>query len=378
MGERPAESLGEGLHEARPDELEDWDERVVAAPGGDVYQSRAWAAYRGRHGWRPRFIVFEDGFRLLALERPWPLAGGAGAYLSKGPIRAGERVERTAERLVAASRWLAAHGVDVVSSDTEMPVGLGYGERLARYGFRSIEEIQPSRHRMAIELGGRSEDELLAAVHPTTRRWIRDALRAGLRVVRHDRAAGADPGDGFEPVGSGAGEGTSDAFGRLYDILVETAARRAFRLGPRAPFLDWCRTGFEAGLIVLLEVLDPAGQPLGAAMFYRHGDRLTFSHGGDRAATRDRYRGVAHLQQWRAIQLAVREGRREMDLAGVDEPGARREPREGEPMHGLWRFKASLGARWIEQVGNQEWVARPWRYGLGRVAMRLLGGGAGR
>lgn len=359
------------IREASPDELADWDAHVVAVPGGNVYQSTAWASYRSRHGWRPRFLVFPDGFRVLALERPWPLVGGCGAYLSKGPIRAGEPIERTVERLVAASRWLAAHGVDVVASDTEMPAGLGYAEALAAHGFRSIEEIQPSRHRMAIDLSGRDEAALMAGIHATTRRWIRDAERARLRVTRYDRRAGPDPGAGFEAPERDDAPTVGAAFGRLYDVLVETAARRRFALGARAPFLDWCVTGFEAGLIVLLEVLDPAGLPLGAAMFYRHGDRLTFSHGGDRAATRDRHRGVAHLQLWRAIQLALNEGRSEMDLAGVDVRGARFEPREGDPKHGLWRFKRSLGAEWVEQVGNLQWVARPWRHALGRATLGL-------
>jgi lipid II:glycine glycyltransferase (peptidoglycan interpeptide bridge formation enzyme) len=358
-----------GIREATPDELAAWDAHVVPVPGGDVYQSSAWAGYRSRHGWRPRFLLFPDGFRLLALERPWPLIGGSGAYLSKGPIRAGEPPERTAERLVAASRWLAGNGVDVVASDTAMPVGLGYAERLAKHGFRSIEEIQPSRHRMAIDLAGRDDAAVMAAIHPTTRRWIRDAVRAGLRVVRHDARMGSDPGDGFEAPDADDAFAASAAFGRLYDVLVETAARRRFHLGARPPFLDWCATGYAAGLIVLLEVLDPDGMPLGAAMFYRHGDRLTFSHGGDRAVTRERFRGVAHLQQWRAIQLAIREGRREMDLAGVDVRGARYEPGEGDPKRGLWRFKRSLGAEWVEQVGNLQWVAHPWRYRLGRVAL---------
>ncbi|HZM73458.1 MAG TPA: hypothetical protein VFC71_08760 [Candidatus Polarisedimenticolia bacterium] len=366
-------------HEATADELADWDAHTVEPEGGDVYQSRAWAEYRARHGWTPRFIVFPDDYRLLALTRPWPVVGGAGAYISRGPLALGEPPETTAARLIVASRWLAAQGVDVVSSDAEIPTGVGYAERLAKAGFRSIEEIQPARHRMAVDLAGLDEDALFARLHSTTRRWIRDAQKAELRVIRYDRAVGADgdPGEGFERPPSDDRAAVEAVFGRLHEILVETAARRSFGLGGRGPFLDWTRLGFEAGHIVLFETLQPDGEPLGAAMFYRHGRRLTFSHGGDRAATRGRVRGVAHLQQWRAMQLALREGRTEMDLGGVDVPGIRRQPREGEAMHGLWRFKDALGARWIEQVGNLEWVARPWRYAAGRVALRLFGSRSG-
>ncbi len=361
------------LRELGPAELDDWDARTVDVPGGDLYQSRPWAEYRARHGWRPRFLAFDDGFRLLALERGWPLVGGAGVYISRGPVSAGEPAERTAARLVAASRWLAAHGVDVVSSDAEVPAGLGYEERIAAAGFARIEEIQPSRHRMALPLAGApSEDALLMGIDATTRQRIRGAERKGLRVVRIEPRAAGDPGPGFEVPDAGRLETEAlAALGRLYDLLVGTAQRRSFHLGAREPFLDWGRTGMAARRIVLLEVRSPEGEPLGGGMFYRHGGRLTYSHSADRADRRRAYPGVAHLMLWRAIQLARREGLDEVDLAGVDVPGARRLPEEGEPMYGLYAFKRSFGARWIEQVGNHQWVARPWRYRLGRVAGRM-------
>ena len=45
---------------------------------------------------------------------------------------------------------------------------------------------------------------------------------------------------------------------------------------------------------------------------------------------------------------ALAEGRDEMDLGGVDVPGARRRPEPGEPAYGMLTFKESFGARWIE------------------------------
>jgi lipid II:glycine glycyltransferase (peptidoglycan interpeptide bridge formation enzyme) len=40
-------------------------------------------------------------------------------------------------------------------------------------------------------------------------------------------------------------------------------------------------------------------------------------------------------------------------------------------MYGLFEMKERFGARWIDLAGNHEWVARPWRYAAGRVALRL-------
>ena len=356
-----------GVREAQPDELEDWDAWTVDRPGGDVYQSRAWAAYRSRWGWRPRFLIFDDGFRLLSLERSWPLIGGSSAYLSRGPIAAGEPVAQTAARLQAAADHLVRRGVDVIATDAEIPASTEYPAMIRALGFRQIEEVQPSRHRMSIALEGLTEEVVQGGLSTTARQYVRYALRDGLSVVRHDRRGRSDPVDGFVSPGGDPDAAAAAGFTRLWRILEETSARRGFHVGSERQFLDWCTTGYGAGHLLLLEVVEPGGTTLGSGIYHRHGSRLTYSHGGDSLAGREKIRGVAQLQTWRAIQLAIREGRSEMDLGGADVRGARREPREGEPMYGLYQHKRMYGARWIEMTGNHEYAARPWRYGLGRA-----------
>jgi lipid II:glycine glycyltransferase (peptidoglycan interpeptide bridge formation enzyme) len=78
-----------------------------------------------------------------------------------------------------------------------------------------------------------------------------------------------------------------------------------------------------------------------------------------------------HLLRWRAIQLALAEGRDEMDLGGVDVAGARRPPEPGEPTFGLYEHKRSFGAEWVALAGAQERVGGPVRYAVGRVATKL-------
>jgi lipid II:glycine glycyltransferase (peptidoglycan interpeptide bridge formation enzyme) len=365
------------VRELGADELDGWDEGTVDPPGGNVYQSLAWAAYRERHGWRPRYLAFDDGFRLLSLERTWPWIGGSGAYLSRGPIAAGDAPERTAERLDAAARLLASAGVDVVSSDAEIEAQTGYPALIEAKGFRQIEEFQPSRHRMRLALEpGTNEDELFRSFGSTLRQLIRGAEKQGLRVVRYDAHCGDGPdanvGEGFEAPPAGAlGEASRDTFAELYNLLEAAAIRRSFHLGSREAFLDWSVAGLTAGHTIYLAVLDPDSRLLGGATFYRHGGRLTYSHSGDRADLRREHPGVVRLILWRAIQLTIRDGLGEVDFAGVDVAGARRVPDEGEEMYGLYSFKRSFGAEWVELAGNHERVVRPWRYFLGRVTGRL-------
>ena len=354
-------------------ELEVWDDLVVTPGGGHVYQSTAWARHRAASGWLPHQLIATDGSAVLALERRWPLIGGGSAYLPRGPIPAGDAAAMAA-RLTAYSGWLEGRGIDVLASDAEIHAESGYTELIQKAGFRAIEEIQPSRHRLALSLGvAATEATALAGVSKATRQRIRAAERAGTLVVRHDGARGAveEPGEGFAPPPEASGA----ALGRFYDLLAETGERRHFIFGPRADYLAWWRAAHAAGLLVLLEARSADGEPLAGLVLHRHGGRLSTVHSGDHAATRRSHPGSLHLLRWRAIQLAIREGCAEMDLGGVDVPGARRPPVDGEPMYGLYEHKRSFGATWVELSGAHERVIRPRRYAFGRAlakAARLL------
>ncbi len=354
------------VHEASPLELADWDAYAVDAPSGNIHQSRAWAAYRGEFGWQPRFLVTHDGGRVLALTRAWPVVGGNGGYVSRGPLPETD-IRQTVARLEAVTAWLEAHGSAVVASDAEVPADTGYPELLAAAGFRRIEEIQPSRHRLTVDLtGGGDAASLLAGFSATTRNMIRAAERSDLRIVRIGPVT---------PDGASAGEAGVDdllaELGVLYGSIRATAERRGFGLASRSRFVDWSRRAFIDGHLVYIGAREPDGELVAGATFYRHGRRWTYSHAADDGAFRKAYPGAVRLLVWEAIKGALAEGRDEMDLGGVDVPGARSRPKPGEPAHGMLTFKESFGARWIELSGAHERVLSPVRYGLGRVSSRL-------
>jgi lipid II:glycine glycyltransferase (peptidoglycan interpeptide bridge formation enzyme) len=375
------------VREATPDELADWDARTVDRPGGHVLQSRAWAEHRRASGWSPRFLATDDGVRVLALTRSWPLIGGGGAYVPRGPIPdAGGDVVAT--RLVSVADFLAGDGIDVVAADPEVAAtDTAFAQALGIAGFRPIEEIQPSRHRISLPLDGRSEDEVFAAISKSTRQRIRQAERDDLSVVRHDeRSRAGGPGDGFVAPTAEA----SAALDRFYDLLLETGERRHFSFGPRESFVGWWSAALGAGHLVYLEARtsraddpgrageapyraepsEPAGVPVAGLILYRHGGRFSTVHSGDHAGTREAHPGALHLLRWRAIQLAIREGCMEMDLGGVDVAGARHEPREGDALYGLYQHKRSFGGEWLELAGAHERVTDARGYALGRALQR--------
>jgi lipid II:glycine glycyltransferase (peptidoglycan interpeptide bridge formation enzyme) len=359
------------LREARPDELADWDARTVDAPGGHVYQSLAWAEHRRASGWRPRFLVGDDGGRALALTRRWPVVGGGSAYVPRGPVSMGADPATLAARLIAIGDALAGEEIDVIAADPEVPAAeRAFRAAIEAAGFHAIEEIQPSRHRITLPLSpGVDEAAVFEAISKSTRQRIRGAEKAEVAVVRHDtRVDPGGPGEGFVA----AAEPDAAAFDRFYDLLLETGERRHFSFGPRAGFVAWWLAALAAGHLVYLEARagNATGEPLAGLILYRHGGRLSTVHSGDHAATRTSHPGALHLLRWRAIQLAVREACGEMDLGGVDLPGARNEPHEGDPLYGLYQHKQSFGGRWLALTGAHERVYDARGYQVGRLASR--------
>jgi hypothetical protein len=369
--------------EARPDALAGWDDRTVRVPGGNVQQSLAWGEHRARAGWRAHHLELDDGSAVLALGRPWPLVGGGRLYLPKGPVAAGAAASVVADRLSAVAGWARAAGYDTILADAEIPAATGYPAALAERGFGPVEEIGPSRHRVAAPITPGADDRaLLAPIAKTTRQLFLAAERRGMRIVRHDAVAATGPGTGFEaPVPEPLDEAATAAFERFHGLLVATGERRGFAIGPRAAAVAWWRAALAAGHLVLLEARSADDAYLGAAILYRHGERLTYGHSGDVVALRQAHPGAARLILWRALQLAAREGRSELDLGGVDVVGARSEPRPGDAMYGLLEFKRSFGGRWVELSGAHERILRPSRaragailVRVGRGARRLAGG----
>ena len=310
----------------------------------------------------------DDGLPVLALTRPWRIGPGGSAYVSRGPVPAGD-AEVTADRIVEACEWLIGRGIDVVAADPEVAASDAFEERLARAGYHRIEELQPSRHRMDVALPADGDGEaLLKGFSATTRNLVRQAERQGLTVSSIDRRG--RPIEGLAPVPEAAEAARLRA---LYDLLADTAGRRSFAIASRAVFESWTTEALEAGHLLALLVESADGELLAGATFHRHGGRLTYALSGEAASARKASPGATRLLLWRAMAVAMAEGRAIMDLGGVDVRGARRKPRQGEPEHGMLTFKESFGAQWVELAGAHERVSRPWRYALGRLTARLGG-----
>jgi lipid II:glycine glycyltransferase (peptidoglycan interpeptide bridge formation enzyme) len=361
--------------------LDDWDAHAVDAPGGHVLQSRAWAEHRTASGWRPLFLATGEA-RALVLTRGWAGVPGGSAYIPRGPVGhgmpwrsgSGAGAGSAAGAVIGtAMDAIANHveraGLDVLAADPEVHADdAAFSEAIAAAGYHAIPEIQPSRHRMALALPqGADEDAVFGGIAKATRQRIRRAERDGVVVLRWDtRGAGQE---GF----TAASEDGGAALDRFYGLLDATGDRLGFGLPGQVEFTTWWRRALAAGHLVYLEARKGSveGEVLGGLVLYRHGTRLSTGHSADRPERRRDHPGTMHLLRWRAIQLALAEGRDEMDLGGVDVASARRVPVEGEPTYGLYEHKRSFGAQWVALAGAHETVIHAWRYRAGRLTGRL-------
>ncbi|HEX2469271.1 MAG TPA: GNAT family N-acetyltransferase [Candidatus Limnocylindrales bacterium] len=358
-------------HEATWAERAEWDQLTVRSPGGHVYQSTAWAEQRARLGWRPLYVLLEPDQAALVLLRAFPVIGGASAYVPRGPVVApGDDPEAAASRVATLTDWLSSRGVAVVATDAEVPAAKSaYGRGLRGAEFHPIAEIQPSRHRVSIELAQDTDDAAVRAEFTkSTRQRIAGAERDGVIVERHDGGGWS----GAHPLFEAPGRPLGDALDTFATLLEATGERVGFSFGPRQVFIDWWTAAHAAGMLVYLDARDGAdpSSTLGGLILYRHGERLSTVHSADAPGVRESHPGVMHLLRWRAIQLAIREGCTEMDLGGVDVGPHHREPGEGDPMAGLYEHKRSFGAHWVEMTGAHERVTRPLPYAIGRLTSR--------
>jgi lipid II:glycine glycyltransferase (peptidoglycan interpeptide bridge formation enzyme) len=337
-----------------------------------VYQSTVWAEQRARLGWRPLYVLLDADHSALVLLRAFPLIGGASAYVPRGPVvEPDDDPADAAQRVARLGDWLARRGVAVVATDAEVPAArTAYGRDLHAAGFHAIPEIQPSRHRVSIELAQDTDDDAVrGGLTKSTRQRITGAERDGVIVERHDAAGWS----GAHPLFQAPTRPLADALAEFATLLEGTGERVGFTFGPRQVFIDWWTAAHAAGMLVYLDACDDAdaSRTLGGLILYRHGERLSTVHSGDAPGVRETHQGVMHLLRWRAIQLAIREGCTEMDLGGVDVGPDHLEPGEGAPMAGLYEHKRSFGAHWIEMTGAHERVTRPLPYAIGRVTTRV-------
>ena len=99
---------------------------------------------------------------------------------------------------------------------------------------------------------------------------------------------------------------------------------------------------------------------VGGLFLYRQGGIWATAYSADKASRRSELPGTMHLVRWTAIAGALEDGAPAIELGGVDLPGHREPPQEGDPNRGLYEHKRGFGAQWVQRTPARRIVLRPW------------------
>ncbi|MEK7182601.1 MAG: peptidoglycan bridge formation glycyltransferase FemA/FemB family protein [Patescibacteria group bacterium] len=300
-------------------------------------QSREWGEFREKTGVevvRGKDLPAQAGFQLTIHKIPYtPWSIG---YLPKGPLPTKQTIDEL-KKIGEENRCI------FIQLEPNIERFKNYDLRFKNLGLRT--SIRPlfTKYNFVIDLT-KSEEELLAAMHPKTRYNIRVAQKHGVTVK----------------------ERTDDEAFKIYlKLYFETTKRQKyFGHTPEYHRLLWQTLNENLKLkiensdrvIPHLLIASYKGIPLTAWLLLQYKDTLYYPYGG----SSEEHKNVmaSNLIMWEAIKLGKKLGCKTFDLWGALSPN----PDPKDPWYGFHRFKQGYGGRLVEYVGSYDLVLNPLLY----------------
>lgn len=230
-----------------------------------------------------------------------------------------------------------------------------YQEKTQWQNFIKSSGVKPAAHPLFTKYTfmldiTKSEDELLAAMHPKTRYNIRLAQRKEVTIKE---------------------ENTPEAFKEYLDLTYETTSRQGFFAHtPGYHKTQWKTLPHKAKppydqLSSHLLVARFENIPLTTWILFVFKNSLYYPYG----ASSNQHRNVmaSNLMMWEAIRFGKNLGLKNFDMWGALGP----EPDSNDPWYGFHRFKEGYGAVHTEFVGSYDLVINPLAYQGYRIANKL-------
>lgn len=271
---------------------------------------------------------------MLVLIQYAPFIKSAFLYAPRGPVcdyHDIETIKDLLEGVKVLSKKYNAYTFkmdpDILISDTkfiEDMKSLGFSHNTGGEDFETIQ----ARFNYRLYVNGRSEEELLANLHPKTRYNIRVAQKHGVEVKVCDKSAL----DEFLP------------------IMQVTGERDGFSTRPRAYFermLD------SLGENVRLYMAYYQGKAVSGAITTQYGNKTCYVYG----ASDNNHRNVMpnYLVQWEMIKWALEGKSVVYDFQGVSG-----NLDENSPHYGLYRFKKGFNGQLDELAGEFDYNFKPF------------------
>lgn len=326
---------------ATPDEIKDWDSRVIANPdGGNVFQGYEFAEQKKLGAWKPRFIVIGSTV-VTALEKNFGFYKLW--YLPKGP---GVKSVHQLDALLPELKQLASsNGVFCIKLEPELKKSAETLADLMKLGLKKVRPIQPNFSTVTLDISDTVE-ATLSGLNQKGRHAIRRAERDGVIVKQ---------------VSS-----TDKNCRLMYQLLSETAAG-SFSIRSYNYYKEfWQR--YEKANQGQLFFAYVENRLVAGAYAIVLGKKSTYKDG---ASVRQRtVYGASHLLQWEVIKWVKSKGAVIHDFCGA--PPSDQIGNPDHPHYGIGRFKTSFNKEVTDYVGAYDYVINPAIYTLwAKIGERL-------
>jgi lipid II:glycine glycyltransferase (peptidoglycan interpeptide bridge formation enzyme) len=215
-------------------------------------------------------------------------------------------------------------------------------QRFDKLGLVKAKKALFTKYNFVLDLT-KSEEELMAAMHPKTRYNIKVAQKKGVEVYESTT------------------EKDFETYVRLY--FETTRRQKYFGHTPQYHRLAW-ETLKPAGMARVM-IAKYQKKPLVAWMLLIFGDTLYYPYGGSSEAHREVM--ASNLIAWEAIRLGKKLKLKTFDMWGALGP----EANANDPWYGFHRFKAGYSPALVEYVGTYDLVLNRPMYEIINLADRL-------
>jgi lipid II:glycine glycyltransferase (peptidoglycan interpeptide bridge formation enzyme) len=349
-------------------------------------QLPCWAEVKS--GWKSKSVGWFDERKLvcvgLILIRNIPKTKWSLFYLPEGPVLDPDYAKNVVDWLtplrdfakesgafnlklgpqVTISTWSAATIKNVISDnvyrqfkdvdpDRVNPFGHEIGTKLRNLGGKQIEtdgegfgDVQP-RFVFAIDVEGKTDEELLATFSQEWRRNIKKAEKSEVKVRQAN----------FSDL---------ETFHTLYK---ETAKRDKFTPRPLNYFKQmWKSLNENSNNLAEMRLYIAEQENIchAACLWVRVGKHVWYTYGASSTSGRE-------LRPSNAIQWQMMRDARDAGAGIYDMRGIAATLNEKSPLFGLLRFKIGTGGKVIQYVGEWDFVLKPLIYKAFRVALARRG-----
>lgn len=304
-----------------------------------VIQSWEWGEFRKKSGLElVRLGHFEGNKLMMAYQMTFhqvPLFKNKIGYLPKGPLPDETMVKALFD--VGRKRNAAFIKIEPLQQASGQA-----NHKLLSLGLIPSKKSLFTKYNFLIDLT-KSEEELLAAMHPKTRYNIGIAQKKGVEVYESTK---------------------QEDFAIYLKLYFETTKRQKY-FGHTPTYHRRLWEILMPAKMARVLIAKYQGKLLVAWMLFNFGDTLYYPYGG--SSTENREVMASNLVAWEAIRLGKNMGLRVFDMWGALGLDAK----ESDPWYGFHRFKAGYGPMHVEYVGTYDLVLKPSLYNILNVADKL-------